>query len=249
MTEDGHGGADERHLANPWVAEITPIRIEKALKGFSLPLAEGWNYQQLTLEIQMISRPLEDDTPQSNRAAIKELLDLAAKAKALRGGIERLGDTAQTAALFDLWRRLEEEQDEVQFDTADFLRLIVEPLRLIEHTMARSASQQSLAPKQMPRWTERLAKDRRIGFAIALAPIFEEAFATPAHSANWRAEYGEVNEWHDFYKRLHFELYPEIRQLNLSEVVQAAARWRSLLQPQSTDHEAQDATCSPDNGE
>lgn len=249
MTEDGHGGPGESHLANPWVAEITPIRIEKALKGFPLPLAEGWDYQSLTLEIQMISRPLEDDTPQSNRAAIKELLDLAAKAKVLRGGIERLGDTAQTAALFDLRQRLEEEQGEAQFGYAEYLRLIVEPLRLIEQTMARAASQQSLAPRQMPRWTERLAKDRRIGFAIALAPIFEGAFATPAHSANWRAEYGEVNEWHDFYKRVHCELYPEIKELNLSEVLQAAARWRSRLQPQSADHEAQDATCSPDNGE
>lgn len=243
MTSGARDLGEELHLTDPWVAAISQERIEKALEGFGLPLADGWDYGSLTREIQKIARPLVDDAPQSNSAAIKELNSIAAKAKALRLAIENLGDTAEMAAFFDLSRRMDEEQGQERLDYQDdYLRLMVEPLILIEHVLARSASQLGLHPPQRPRWTERLATEKRVGFAISLTPVFEQAFATPARSNNWKAEYGEEHAWPKFFRRIHRELYPEVERLNLSEVLQDAARWLPQLQSFRSYLEGEEAT-------
>lgn len=243
MNENRDNLIGELHLTNPWVAAISQDRIEKALEGFPLPLADGWDYGSLTRAIQASAMPPVDDTPQSDAAAKKELHGLAKKASTLRSGIENLGNTAELAAFFDLLRRMEEERGQTQLDYQnDYLSRMVEPLVLIEHVLARAASQIGTKPPQRPRWTERFATEKRVAFAIALTPIFEDAFATPARSNNWKAEYGEEHAWPSFFKRIHRELYPEVTRLNLSEVLQDAARWLPHLQSFRTYLESEEAT-------
>lgn len=243
MKSANHDLSEELHLSDPWVEAISSERIGKALEGFSLPFADGWDCDALTVEIQKLARPPIQENPQSNSAAIKELSRLSEKAKALRYGIESMGDTAERAAFFDLLRRMDEENDQSQLDYQnDYLRLMVEPLKLIEYVLARSASQLDLSPPQKPRWTQRLATEKRISFAISLTPVFEQAFDTPARANNWKAEYGEEHAWPDFFRRVHVELYPDETRLNLPEVLQDAARWRPHVSSMREYLEAEKAT-------
>lgn len=214
----------ELHRTDPWIAAITPERIAKAVEGFPLPLAEGWDLTRLARAIQDTANNARGQAPQGDADAIAELTKLAEKAKALRRAISRMGETAEMAAFWEVFRHLGESRKAEAINQDDYNALMLDPLETIANVLARAASQTGTQRKQAPGWRKKNAQERRIGFAIALIPIFQESFDTPARANNWGAEYGEEHPWPDFYRRIYGELFPEAERLNLPEVLQEAAR-------------------------
>lgn len=213
------------HLTDPWIAAITPERIASALDGFTLQLAAGWHFRRLARAIQDVADFARGDRPQSNAEAIKQLSGLAKKAKALHQAIARLGDTAEAAAFWEVFRYLEGPQnpDGADYEN-DYLGLMHKPLETIANILARAASQVGTQPGQPPKWRKRQGYERRVNFAMALTPVFQSAFDTPARANNWSAEYGNEHPWPEFYRRIYVELFPGAERLNLPEVLQEAAR-------------------------
>lgn len=239
--------AGDLHRTDPWIAAITAPRICRALSGFTLDTAPSWDMRRLAEAIQDVANAARGAVPQSDSSARRELTALADKAKALRRGMERLGDTAELAAFFDLARRLSDEAgiSQIDFDD-DYKRLMARPLELIEATLRRAASQITTHRQQPPRWREKERQDRRVGFAIALMGVFEDAFDTPARANNWAAAYGEEHPWPDFYRRVYRELMPDETRLNISEVLQEAARRKPQVE---AFQRAMEATRAEDYGE
>ena len=122
-------------------------------------------------------------------------------------------------------------------------------LETIANVLSRAASQIGTQRPQPPRWTQKDRQEKRIGFAICLMPIFEEAYDTPARANNWLAEYGEEHAWPDFYRRIYQELVPDAKQLNLAEVLQEAARAMPGIIKFREWQDEQDAICGKNNGE
>ena len=221
----GRDFLSDLHSTDSWIAAITPKRIEAALNGFSLPLTDGWNLSSLTSKIQDVANAARGDPPQGDADAIAELQRLAGKAKALHRAISRMGQTAEMAAFWEVFRYLDENQNVDRIDYRDDYRpLMLHPLETIANILARAASQTATQRKQVAGWQRKHDQDRRIYFAVALTPIFQSAFHTPARANNWRAAYGEEHPWPDFYRRIYGVLRPEVERLNLGEVLQEAAR-------------------------
>lgn len=240
----------ELRRTDPWIAAITPERIAAALEGFPLPLAEGWNLVRLARSIQDTANVARGDPPQGDVDAIAELEKLAEKAKALHRAIFHMGETAQIAAFWEVSRHLGENRntDRVDFDD-DYKPLMLHPLETIANILARAASQTGTQRKQTAGWRKRHGKERRIGFAIALTPVFQSAFGTPARANNWGAEYGEEHPWPEFYRRIYVELFPDAERLNLPEVLQEAARELPHVEAMKRWLEGQEVTRPENSGE
>lgn len=211
------------HRTDPWIAAITAERVARTLKGFQLPLADGWNEARLSEAIQDVASAARGEPPQGDSEAIIELTKLADRANELRRGISRLGETAETAAFFEVLRRFGEARTRINYDE-DYKPVMLQPLQVIAEVFAGAASQLSTRRKQAPGWKLKSNQERRVAFAIALTPVFQSAFDSPARANNWRAEYGEEHPWPDFFRRIYGELFPETKRLNLPEVLQEAAR-------------------------
>lgn len=229
------------HRTDPWIAAITPERIQDALSGFSLRFADDWNWERLTSEIQDIANIGRGNALQGDAVAKRELRRLAGYARALAKGLPNLGDTAANAVMFDLLRSDEETQGSREPDYGAVLEALADTAKQTESALLRAASQLATKPTQPPRWTQAEAKSRRVMFAIALTPIFEGAFGTPARAINWDAEYGIEHPWPQFFQRIYMALFPKVKRLNLSEVLQEAARelpqveaMKTLLWPEAT---------------
>jgi hypothetical protein len=229
------------HRTDPWIAAITPERIQDALSGFSLQFADGWNWERLTSEIQDMANVGRGNALQGDAAAKKELRRLAGYARALANGLPNLGDRAANAVMFDLLRSDEETRGQREPDYGAMLEALAGTARRTENALLRAASQLATNPTQPPRWTQAEAKSRRVMFAIALTPIFEGAFGTHARAINWDAEYGIEHPWPQFFRCIYMALFPKAKRLNLSEVLQEAARelpqieaMKALLWPEAT---------------
>jgi hypothetical protein len=239
----------ELNRTDPWIAAITPERIERAMGGFPLPLSEGRNWAHLARQIQDVAIFSRGQTPQGDAEAKAELGKLANKAKALRLGIERMGGTATFAAFFDVLQREEERRGAKQIDwDSDYAPLMLHSLQAIEDVLARAASQIATQQKQVPGWQKKVAQERRVGFAIHLSAVFEDAFGAQAKSHNWAADFGKEHPWREFYRRIYSELFPEAERLNLGEVLQQAAQLRQKLEAVTRQLE-QDATRPQNNCE
>jgi hypothetical protein len=211
--------------SDPWVQRITLKRIGAAMEGFALPFAPEWNLERLTFAIQGIAQVGRGKPPQGDADAIKELLGLAERARQLRADLGRMGETAELAVFWEVWRSLDAVQKDGHLDQErDVHPLILHPLETIANVLSRAASQMASQRKQTSRWRDKYAQDRRVAFAIHLAPIFSEAFDTPARATNWGQDFGKEHPWPDFFRRIHMELFPETRRLNLAEVLQEALR-------------------------
>ena len=101
---------NELHRTDPWIAAITPERIAGALEGYPLPLADGWDLARLARAIQDTANAARGSPPQGDADAIAELTKLAEKAKALRRAISRMGETAEMAAFWEVFRHLGESR-------------------------------------------------------------------------------------------------------------------------------------------
>lgn len=220
----GEDFLNELHRTDPWIAAITAERIAGALEGFPLPLAEGWNLARLAMAIQDTANAARGNPPQGDADAIAELEKLAEKAEALRRAISRMGETADISAYWEVSRHLAESRKAEQVNQDDYNALMLYPLETIANVLARAASQIGTQRKQTSGWRKKNVQERRISFAIALIPIFQESFNTPARANNWGAEYGREHPWPDFYRRIYVELFPGAERLNLPKVLQEAAR-------------------------
>lgn len=210
---------------DPWVAAITAERIESALEGFELPLAEGWDWARLANSIQEVATYARGEPPQGDAEAKAELEQLADKAEALRRSILRMGQTAELAAFWEAFRHRRDGEGAEQFDYEnDFEPLMIHPLTTITNILARAASQIGTQRPQASRWRDRHRKELRVKLAVFLIPIFQSAYDTVARANNWRAEYGQEHPWPDFFRRIYLSLFPATKRLNLAEVLQEAAR-------------------------
>lgn len=247
---DGDDFLSELHRTDPWIAAITPERIAAALEGFPLPLAAGWDLARLARSIQDTANAARGDPPQSDADAIAELAKLADKAKALHRAISRMGETAEIAAFWEAFRHSGESHnaDRIDYDD-DYKPLMLQPLETIANILARAASQTGTQRKQAPRWQEKHRQERRIGFAIALIPVFQSAFDTPARANNWGAEYGDEHPWPEFYRRIYVELFPGAGRLNLPEVLQEAARQLPHVEAMKQWLDGQEATLPENSSE
>lgn len=216
--------ANEIARTDPWIKAITVERMTAALDGFRLRLASDWDFQRFTEAIQDRANSARVLSRQGDSSARKELEKFAMKADALRRGIERMGQTAQDAAFFDLLYRTGNIDGAGSIDQDDYRATMIDPLELIANVLARAASQIATQRPQSPRWTEKERQESRVGFAIALIPIFEEAFDTPARANNWRSEYGDEHAWPEFYRRIYLALFPGAKRLNLAAILQEASR-------------------------
>lgn len=221
---EGDDFLNELNRSDPWIAAITPERIQGALEDFPLPLAEGWDWVRLARAIQDSAVAARGDPPQGDAAAKAELEKLANKAKALHRAISRIGETAETALFWQVFRQLGDGQkdDGIDYDD-DYKPVMLQPLETIAKILARAASQIGTHEKQAPRWQERHRQERRIGFAVALTPVFQSAFDTPARANNWGVDFGRELPWPEFFRRIYAELFPGAQRLNLPEVLQLAA--------------------------
>lgn len=228
---------------DPWVAAITADRIEQALQNFPLPLVEGWDMARLALSIQDNVGIARGKAPQGNAEAIRQLIKAADIADKLHKAITSLGDTAELAAFWELERhRREEHGTEGTNYERDYRPTMLDSVAKVQNVLARAASQLSTHRQQGPRWTEREAAERRVGFALFLMPVFEEAYGKPARANNWKAEYGEEHEWPMFFRSIYMELFPHVEALNLAEVLQEAARQRPNFEALKRALSEQDAT-------
>lgn len=238
----------ELSRSDPWIAAITPERIENALAGFRLPLADGWTIARLCDEIQGMANIGRGEPPQSNAKAIAELRRLSDKAEALVKGIKRAGDTAQRAAFFEFFRRTSETDNSRVSDYGEaYQAALIDAVQLVHEVLARAASQIGTEPKQRPRWTERERQQKRVGFAVMLMPVFEAAFATTARANNWQADFGMEHPWAEFFRRVYSELFPGATRLNVPEVLQEAAREAPQLAAFVKQWNAQEATRGDDS--
>lgn len=238
------------HLTDPWIAAITQERIAGALADFPLSMAQGWDLARVTSEIQSIANSGRGVPQQGDAAAKTELRKLTKKAKALREGIARLGQTAEIAAFWEVLRLEIESRGAKQIDyDEDYKRLLLHPLTTIENLLSRAASQIGTRSPQAPRWQQRDMMERRICFALALTPIFQECFKTSPRANNWGAEYGAEHPWAEFYRRIYCELFPETERLNLGEVLQEAARELPLVEAMKAHLYEEDATRSENSEE
>lgn len=246
---DGDDFLSELHRTDPWIAAITPERIAAALDGFPLPLAEGWDWARLARSIQDTANAARGDPPQSDADAIAELTKLADKAKALHRAISRMGETAEIAAFWEAFRHLgaSRNADRIDYDD-DYKPVMLQPLETIANILARAASQTGTQRKQAPRWQEKHRQERRIGFAVALIPVFQSAFDTPARANNWGAEYGDEHPWPEFYRSIYVELFPGAERLNLPEVLQEAARQLPHVEAMKRWLDAEGATLPENSG-
>lgn len=238
----------ELHRTDPWIAAITPERIGRALVSFPLPLADGWDLARLARAIQDTANSARGNPPQGDADAIAELTKLAEKAKALRKAISRMNETAGMAAFLEVLRHLGESRKVEAINQDDYNALMLDPLEAIANVLTRAASQTGTQRKQAPGWRKKNAQERRVGFAIALIPIFQASFDTPARANNWGAEYGEEHPWPDFYRRIYGELFPEVERLNLPEVLQVAARQRPHVEAMERWLVKQEASRSENSG-
>lgn len=226
----GDDWVENLHLTDPWIAAITSARIGDALSDFPLPYADGWSVERLTSELQGIANYGRGRVAEGDAAAKKELRRLAGYAKALAVGLRKLGDTATNAIMFELLRSDLENRDSREPDYGAVLEGVIGTAARTESTLLRAASQMATKPRQRPRWTEAEVKSRRVGFAIMLAPIFEQAFGTTARANNWGAEYGMEHPWPKFFRQIYLELFPGNERLNLAEVLQEAAQERPQVE-------------------
>lgn len=240
---DGPDFLDELHLTDPWIAAITPGRIEAALVGFTLTMAEGWTVARLTSEIQGRANLARGDAPQGDAAAKTELRNLATRAAALRDQLARLGETAENATFFEVMRLkggTRAHTDHFDYDD-DYKPMMLDPLETIANALSRAASSIEGQSRQTTRWSDRHKREQRTDFAVALMPVFEAAYLTPARANNWAAEYGETLPWPDFFRRIYCELFPAAARLNLAEILQDAARWLPEVEAMQRWQEQQDA--------
>lgn len=238
MSNDGDW-LDSLHRVDPWIAAITPQRIEKALAGFSCSLANGWDTQRLTQAIQdkaNLSREATHCGPQrqSNADARNELQALAVLADKLEKGIKGLSDSANHAAFWEAFGFFESREETLPaspaegyftFSDFEFRSKLIEPLANIAAILDKAAWRAGSEP-QAPRWRESETQWLRVRFAIGLTPVFENAFDMTANATNWPASYGVDHPWPDFYRRMHLMLHPETCRLNLAEVLQLASARR-----------------------
>lgn len=239
---DDDGFLADLARSDPWVQRITPARIGAALVGFDLPFEPGWNIDRLSHEIQGVAHTGRSDPPQGEAEAIGELSELAAAARRLQNRINRMGDTAQLAVLWEVMKRIEAAGGGGGVDwNKDVKPLMVDPLETIANILSRAASQLSTRRAQTTRWRGKHGQERRVVFAVYLTPIFESAFNTPARANNWRQEYGEGHPWPDFFRRIHLELFPDVKRLNLSKVLQQAQREMPLIETMAHWLDEQDA--------
>lgn len=239
---DDDGFLADLARSDPWAQRITPARIGAALDGFDLPLAPGWNIDRLTHEIQGMADSGRSDPPQGEAEAVKELLDLASGARRLQKRITRMGDTSQLAVLWEVMKRLEADGRDGGVDQEkDVKPLMIDPLVTIANVLSRAASQLRTRRAQTARWRGKHGQERRVAFAVYLTPIFESAFNTPARADNWRQDFGEGHAWPDFFSRIHKELFPDVKRLNLFKVLQQAHREIPLIEAMADWLDEQDA--------
>lgn len=219
---------DALHRTDPWIAAITSERIQGALRSFPLSFSEGWDFPRLTCNIQDVAGIGRIEPPQSYADARKDLNRLAHKARALAESLCGIGDTASFEILWQLAPRNSEGSSSGSASTEDFERLIIQPLTESANLFEVASSQIGLRRPQLPRWREKQRQERRVGFALSLMPIFRSAFGIATRADNWQFEYDDEPCWPDFFRRIWRELYPDADKLNLSEVLQEAAR----LEPQ-----------------
>lgn len=247
---EGGDFLSELHRTDPWIRAITSERIAVALEGFPLPLAEGWDWTRLARSIQDTANAARGDPPQSDADAKAELVKLADKAKALHRAISRMGETAEIAAFWEAFRHLQVRQNANRIDyDDDYKPLMLDSLETIANILAGAASQAGTQRKQAPRWQEKHRQERRIGFAIALTPVFQSAFDTPARANNWHVEYGDEHPWPEFYRRIYVELFPGSERLNLPKVLQEAARQLPHVEAMKQWLDEQEATLLENSGE
>jgi len=214
---------DALQRTDPWTAALTPERFESALTDFPLTFAHGWDFARLTWNIQDVAEIGRVQPPQSNSDARKELEKLAQKARALARGLNGTGDTATFEVLWELAPKDEEASNLSSAGTQDF-SLMIEPLIQCANLLERSASQIGLRRPQLPRWRDKQNQERRVAFALALMPMFQDAFGIQARADNWQLAYNDEPFWPDFYRRIWNEIFPKADKLNLSQVLQEAAR-------------------------
>jgi hypothetical protein len=218
---------------DPWIEAITPERIARALAGYPLPLAHGWDMTRLTRAVQAIANLGRDKlhlgpTRQSDRDAKKELEKLARQALAVGDGIEALGDGAFYAVIMGAAIVNQGESGHLGYRSDDYPREFVEPLRKIAKILSLAAENVGARPRQKPRWTEKEAKAMRVRFALVLAGVFADAFDQEPKADNWHADLDDRPQpWPDFYRRIYGELFGKTEGLNLQEVLQEAARIRA----------------------
>lgn len=218
---------------DPWIMAITPERIARALAGFPLRLADGWDLARLTREIQNLANLGRDivhigPTRQSDRNAKRELEKLARSAKSVLEGLEAPGNTAFYAVIARAALANEVETGHLGYDTDAYRRDFLAPLQNISNMLALAAADIGNRPRQRPRWTEKETQTMRVRFALMLAGVFADAFSQEAKADNWHIEYGDQSQpWPDFYQRIHGELFGVTEGLNLQEVLQIAARIRA----------------------
>ena len=113
---------DDLHRTDPFIAAITPEKIESALSGFPLGLVNGWNMSRLALEIQNIAglgRAHPGDSPErlSNVDARTQITSLALLAVKLRQGLEGLPAEAEK---FVFWEAYHCSESLADLPEADF---------------------------------------------------------------------------------------------------------------------------------
>lgn len=215
---------DALQRGDPWTAAITAERLEDALNGFPLTFAGEWDFARLTRKIQDVAAIGRVPPPQSNSDARKELEKLAQKARALAEAMDGMRDTAAFEVLWELAPKNHEGRTLDSASTEDFRTLIIKPLIKSANLLESAASQIGLRRPQLPRWREKQRQERRVGFALALMPIFQAAFDAEPRADNWQREYDDAPCWPDFFRRIWNEIFPDAGKLNLSEVLQEAAR-------------------------
>ncbi len=225
MTTEDDDLFDALQRGDPWTAAITPERLAGALKGFPLTFADGWDIARLARKIQGVAEIGRVPPPQSNSDARKELKKLAHKARALAEALDGMGHTAIFEVLWELAPKNQDGRSLASASTEDFKTLITGPLIQSAHLLEGAASQIGLRRPQLPRWRDKERQERRIGFALAVMPIFRGAFDTDPRADNWQLAYDDEPSWPDFFRRICKEIFPDARKLNLSEVLQEAARF------------------------
>lgn len=218
---------------DPWIEAITAERIERALAGFTLEMATGWNAARLAGEIRPIANLGRDilrigPNRQKDCDARTELEDLSRQAQRLLTGLEEIGFTSEIAVLGQGMYNRQAVAGEARYDNEAYRTDFLEPLRHISHLLSLAAADVNARPKQESRWTKKEAKVMRIRFAVSLTPVFEAAFDQAAVATNWAETYGKApHPWRDFFERIHGELFGLTKGLNVREVLQAAFRVRA----------------------